>query len=1007
MARSGQRKPKKESRMPSRTKSGTTSRTKSRTKLCAALLVAFGAGLQTASAQDAGQPPAQPPAPQPQTQPQAQAETQRVEVTGSSIKRIAAETALPVQVFTAEDIQKTGITNVADLIQNLPAMQGFTQSSQSVNGLGAGKSTASIHDIGEKYTLVLLNGRRLAPLNSGTTVNLNSLPLAAIERVEVLTDGASALYGADAVAGVVNFILRKDTTEGELEVNGDVPQHPGGGQYTMSLTKGFGDLDRQGFNLLFSASFDKQLSLKASQRDFSRSGFLPFDYYNGHYITELASVNAVGANVFLNSPGPNYPKDPGDINGSDSAGGGFFNPYLAKNGHCASGQNPTGAGCLFDYPSTVDSIPESTRASVWMSGRAKLEEQLSLFTEVMFSHFYTDPRYAPPAQPLQVTQALYDKDVAPYVTQVTGLQPQDIIPPSDPLGNGPQMTLRLYDAGNRQDRYQTDSLHAVIGAEGTLSNWDFTTYYTHSQNKFYDKALSGYMSKNFLYDRIADGSFDPFMAAAGESVAVLAPGVLHSTMDQSKSAIDLLSLRGSRSLGHLSGGDIAIGTGAEFMRQSYSDSPSAIQMGKNPLQPDFTDAIVGGAGGSMPFDSKRNSWGVYGELELPVVKEFDLTASARYDNIAAVDNSLGFNDQKEPIGSVTQGKSQSATTFKLTGRLQPTREFLMRGSFGTGFRAPSLQDISSPLQSGGSTGTQDCPVGLADSLRSLCKTFPYEYNSANEGNPATGDGALKPERSTQWTLGFRVEPGPAFSFGADLWDVRIHDTIGTIPEDTAFQDAVTYANLFVSAPDPISGAPTLTFVQLPQNLGTRHFQGIDLDASGRMATPIGRLTTQGRMTYMLEANYQFVPGGPQLTSMDQIGPDGQVTFRWVAALSASLETGAFTNTLNGNFRPGYKDAPQLGEIAYRNADGSIGNDVTDPNDPVFSRHVGSWNTFDWIGRWDADKALALSLGVRNIFDKKPPFTAQDEVQTGNARGFDGRYTDPVGRSLYLALNYKF
>ena len=172
-----------------------------RTKLCAALLAAFGAGLAAApaAAQDATQP-----------------ETQRVEITGSSIKRLNAETALPVQVFTQEDIQKTGITNVADLIQNLPAMQGFTQSSQSVNGLGAGASTASIHDIGEKYTLVLLNGRRLAPLNSGTTVNLNSLPLAAIDRIEVLTDGASALYGADAVAGVVNFILRKDTIEGEL-----------------------------------------------------------------------------------------------------------------------------------------------------------------------------------------------------------------------------------------------------------------------------------------------------------------------------------------------------------------------------------------------------------------------------------------------------------------------------------------------------------------------------------------------------------------------------------------------------------------------------------------------------------------------------------------------------------------------------------------------------------------------------------------------------------------------
>src|SRR5262249_14504361 len=160
-------------------------------------------------------------------------------------------------------------------------------------------------------------------------------------------------YGADAVAGVVNFILRKDTTEGQLEINGDIPQHSGGGQYTLSITKGFGDLDRQGFNLLFSASFDKQLALKASQRDFSRSGYHAFDYFGGKYITALDSINAVGANVFVNSPGPEYPGNELDFTGADP-----FNPYLFKNGHCASGQRQAGTACRFDYPSRVDAIPE-------------------------------------------------------------------------------------------------------------------------------------------------------------------------------------------------------------------------------------------------------------------------------------------------------------------------------------------------------------------------------------------------------------------------------------------------------------------------------------------------------------------------------------------------------------------------------------------------------------------------------------------------------------------------
>jgi iron complex outermembrane receptor protein len=966
-----------------------------RTKVCSALLVAFGGGLSAGAAWAQDTTPAE-------------GEKQRVEITGSAIKRISGETSLPVQVITNEEIKKSGLSSVSDVIQHLPAMQGFTSASQSVNGLGAGATTASIHDIGEQYTLVLLNGKRMAPLNSGTTVNLNSLPLSAIDRIEVLTDGASALYGADAVAGVVNFILRKDSTEGAFLIDGTKPQHPGGGSYNTSLTKGFGDLERDGWNVLFSASFDKQQALNASQRPFSKSGFYSFDEFGNHYMTELASVNAVGANVFLNSPGPNYPADPADVNGPDSAGGAFFNPYKAKNGHCANGQHDAGAGCVFDYPSTVEDIAEETRASLWASGRVNLNKQLSLFTELMFSNYYTDPRYAPPAQPLLVTQALYDKDVAPYVTSVGGLQPGDVIPPSDPLGNGPQMTLRLYDAGGRTDRYETDSIHAVLGADGTISDWDYTTFYTHSQNKFYDKAEGGYMSKTFLYDRIADGSFDPFMATAGESVSTLAPGVLHQTIDQDKSAIDVLSLRGTGALGHLEGGDLSLAVGGEFMHQSYSDTPSAILMGKNPLQPNFNDAIVGGGGGAMPFDSKRNSWGVYSELLLPVSKQVEFTGSVRYDSVDAVHNSLGFDDQKNPIGSVTQGKPWSDTTFKISGRMQPTKDFLLRGSFGTGFKAPEIKDISSPLQSAGSTGTQNCPVGFSDTdpRRGLCKNFPYEYNSATEGNPSTGADALKPERSTQWTIGFRTEPAPWASFGVDLWDVRIHDTIGTIPEDTAFGDGVTYSKLFVSAPDPISGAPTLTFIQLPQNLGTRHFQGLDIDFSGSTATPIGRLVGGARMTYMLEANYQFVPGGPLLTSMDRIGPDGMVTFRWITVLTASLENGPWTHTLNATFKPGYYDAPQVGEVAYRNADGTQGDDVP-ATDPVFTRRVGNWNVFDWFSRYDFNKQLGVTVGLRNIFDKKPPFTAQDEVATGNARGYDGRYTDPVGRALYLAAQYKF
>ena len=166
-----------------------------------------------------------------------QQQVQRVEITGSAIKRIAVEGALPVQRLSAETIAKTGATNVAELVQALPAMQGFTVDAIASGTNSGGRVSASIHDIGEEYTLVLLNGRRVAPQGSGSAVNLNAIPLSAVERVEILTDGASALYGSDAIAGVINFILKKGATDWEINAKYSRPEQSGGASKDRKSTR--------------------------------------------------------------------------------------------------------------------------------------------------------------------------------------------------------------------------------------------------------------------------------------------------------------------------------------------------------------------------------------------------------------------------------------------------------------------------------------------------------------------------------------------------------------------------------------------------------------------------------------------------------------------------------------------------------------------------------------------------------------------------------------------------
>jgi iron complex outermembrane recepter protein len=206
------------------------------------------------------------------------AELQEIVVTGSSIAQKLDSSSLPVTILSAEEIAKTGFTSATDLLQNLPGMQGFVPASSSVNGAGDGITTAAVHSLPSKYTLVLLDGQRVAGFElsavagEGFGVNLNSIPLDAVERVEVLTDGASALYGADAIAGVVNFILKKDQTEGAVYYNASVPSKSGGGGWNAGISKGFGDLGSDGWNILLTFSHDVQDKLEASQRAVSSRG---------------------------------------------------------------------------------------------------------------------------------------------------------------------------------------------------------------------------------------------------------------------------------------------------------------------------------------------------------------------------------------------------------------------------------------------------------------------------------------------------------------------------------------------------------------------------------------------------------------------------------------------------------------------------------------------------------------------------------------------------------------
>jgi len=936
---------------------------------------------------------------------QSDAPMQRVEITGSSIKRIAQEGALPIQTLSHKDIEQTGVQNVADLVALLPSMQGMITSSASVNGGGNGVQSASVHSIGTAYTLVLLNGKRMAPYGTGSAVNLASIPLAAVERVEILTDGASTLYGSDAIAGVVNFILKKNQSDLSIEATYNRPQHKGGQSANVSLTKGFGNLDTDGYNVMLSYSHDQSKALNAEQRDFANSGVRKFSFNGKQYATWQNSINSIPANA-----------EAVDSLGADEA----FSPDLVNTGKCNGPHTFVRNGvCRYDYAATVELLPELKRDSLFTSGQLKISDKTRLSGEFVYSKFTSTARYAAPAQPLTImstdattgvktTSPVY---IVPYKASVEPLLAGQGVDPNQVTDAW--LYFRALDAGGRTDDWGTKAMHISLALDSEMAGWDVGAAYTHSQNKQTDDAAGGYMSGDKFEALVQSGAYNPFIMNPNAS-ATLAPAVLRQNLEVIKSKIDVFSAHASREVFAMPGGNAALGLGADYTIQHYQDLPSRILIGPGPGNPGWTDTVIGGGTGSQPLDAKRNNWGSFAELQMPVIKNLDVTASARYDSYAAVGKrniSYDVNGNVSPIGK--QGNDVSKATYKLSARWQPSREAMLRASYGTGFKAPTMNNIADPLKNDGSANPFACPKiienNLADPRHGLCRGV-YEYGLLTVGTPDTGANALKPETSKQASIGVRLEPMEALSLGVDFWDVKLKNQIQKFSQAMLFKTDALADKYAVSYYDPIQKSNVLVMIRQPLNLASSRYRGIDLDATLRAATPVGKLTTNLSATYMLKAE-KTVPdpetasGLRTESSLGRFDSYDDVTFRWISRLVFSLKSSEqWANSLTVNHKSGYADknfTADDGSIREVNADGTLG-DYADLN----GRHVKSYTTLDWQSKFIFNKNFTLTGGIRNLLDKDPPLSVRDSGG-GNQVGFDGRYTDPLGRTFYLTAAYKF
>ena len=904
-------------------------------------------------------------------------ETQRVEITGSSIKRVATEGALPVQVINQESIKRSGATSVTELIQAIPAMQGFTSIADSVGGGGGGITTASLHDVGDQYTLVLLNGRRVAPADSGTTIDLNSIPLAAIERIEVLTDGASALYGADAIAGVINFILKRGESPLTLDARYSAPEKKGGREANFSISAGFGDLYRTGYSVFLAASVDQQKQLKAKDREFAKTGLLAgdvgggsplaYDFFNG-------SSRSVPPNVDVRGPAI------GGLRGDGSAINSIsFSPYKLSNaGVCPPDHAPIGRQCFFDYTSTVEITPERERKAIYASGKLAFGKTgFNLFGDLAYTDVSTVPRIAPyPAEfSLAKTHPYYTKYVLPNLT-----------PAQAAVVTSVNVKYRLYDLGNRTYDYHTKALHSVLGVEGRAGPWDLTSAVTLSKQTQDQDYLAGFPLAGKFNAALNAQQLDPFPYTLGKMpaaqlAALKATGYVgnYNTTDIKMTAWDANAQRPMFKMG---GGDAVVSMGVDVRKYKYTQIANQAVAHSEIL---FDDD-------QPEFDLSRRTWGAYSEMLFPVSKTLEFTGSLRFDELTGVTDSRN---------KAKFGGKENAGTFKLAGKWQPAKDHLLRASYGTGFRTGSMLDIARPKTDFGVTsGTYKCPFTASYDPLGYVKNGFICADGLQFEMFRTGNANLKPEKSTQWNLGWVFQATDNMSVGLNYWAVDIKDAVSSVSEKLILENPARYLALYSTK---FKASNNLTYVAILDsaiNIGKVQNQGIDWDLNYKSRTSYGKVEASIGGTYLVESQYS-VPGTTTLTSsMGKFGVNDAVSFRNIMNARVTFGVGnAWEHSFGMNYRSGYTDQPY-------SADDCVYYTIATGNCAAGALKIPEYMTFDMRTQWKPTKNLTLALGVKNVFDETPPFSLRVNG-AGHQLGYDPRYASPYGRTYQANVNWQF
>ncbi len=896
---------------------------------------------------------------------------QTVVVTGTLIARPAAETAEAITVIQASALQNMGIVNVEQALSTLTSNNPSINVSSSVGSFSGGGTYANLRDLGSVRTLVLLDGQRLAgnAFNnnpSGDAVDLSGIPFSAIQSVQVLREGASALYGSDAIAGVINFITKKTYQGAEFAASYDHPQGPGGGSGNANLTFGHGDLLSDGYNFMITASYSTQRELKATQRSFTAQGFDP----------------ALGV-ASTNNPGT----WPGTIESNPDPTTGVPTEFWQP-GYPACAGNPQlttyFSACSYRYSAATDLIPKSDEAS----GMVSFTKELPANNSLAVQYFYTQSKTAGYSGPMfyffemtpQTNPTYFPKSGAGLTCETyatTCSAPIDLTDPIDAVWTDPN-NYRYSDNINTEQR-------ALVTFAGVNAGWDYQLNLNYSVNKNTDGWTGGIPNEAMLAPTtdpntgvsIVSDLINPFGPQSAAGQALINSSYINGDYQAGQLKRWSVDAHATHALGDAfgAGSPATLALGASMEGQNYESATTP-----------YNDLVFAATGLSdAAIEGSRNIQAVFLELDVPITKSLDLDVSDREDR---------YSD----FGTTNNGK--------VTIRFQPSRYVTFRGAASTGFRAPSLFNLYSPdftsASTSGNMGNNNpfCTAGNynAEWTQAVCNTQGLGLFGGNRH--------LTPETSENFDFGVVVAPVTHLGITLDYYRIILKNTIGQIPAAAIYESPTVFASDIVTNNNgsltpsieqsqfcnPYTAATCGYILLTDQNTGQITTDGFDLSVTYSQRTPIGVFREDLEGTAVTQFRLQQYNGGPvkNLVGWYQGGNLYQPAMRWEHELRVDWASpeGQWGGGVSNRFYSSYID--EFGTLA----------DNSGPQ-----RTVGSYSTWDAYASVKPIPSLTVLIGIQNLLNENPPFS--NASQNNFAAGYDALFANPVGRDFYVNLKCQF